>query len=137
MIIKTVDFDKIGALHKHYGNEWGEYDPNKDEIKISNKLGEKAVPARNEIILHEKCHRKIEISGVSKYFDDDQEETFCDLWVIVQWKKKKLSGLELKIRQMICTKGEWRDIKSRPSIVRNMLRFCGVKPTPALVNALL
>ena len=88
--IKIVDFKKIGALHKHYGSEWGEYDPNTDTIRISRLLGDRQIPAKLDVILHEKCHRRIAVNGVNKYFTEVQEEAFCDLWSIMWYPKKRI-----------------------------------------------
>ena len=137
MTIKKVSFKNIAAIRPEYRYYQGYYDHETDTIAIDKDCPPVTKFSYRQVLLHEQCHRKIFKSGVKKYFNEEQEEIFCDLWVIVQWPKKKLYGLEVQIRRLICCRGEWKQVSSRTGIIKNMLQFSGVKPTASLVNALL
>ena len=136
-MIKTVDFKKIEKLHPEYKGYQGYYDRETDTIAIDSHCPKITIFSRKQVLLHEKCHQKIYKAGVGEYFNEEQEEIFCDLWTIVQWPKTKLYGLEMQIRRLVCCKGEWKDAWARHGIIKNMLQFSGVTPKTAVITALL
>ncbi len=135
--IKILDLKTLGILHKDYSGAWGIYHRDKDEIWLDKRLKDKPRPSFREVLLHEQGHRRIEKAGVQAYFNEKQEETFCDLWAILNYRKSNLSGLELTIREKLEAGGlKWQRTKDRETITKRMLKLSGVRVSYPVLTAL-
>jgi len=136
MPLKICNFESLAGIRKEFEGNVGLYDPATDTIYIDYRL---AAPIRGkrEIILHEEGHRRIHKGGVNKYFTEDQEEAFCDLWAIIQYPKTKLRGFEKNVQIKVTGGLKWKDKKSKEKIIKNMLKEIGVRQTLSLVLALI
>jgi len=137
MPIKYVDFGKSKNVCKDFDDKYGLYDYAKDIIWVHSRLPEYTLPSKRSVLLHEKGHQKLNKAEVLKYFTPEQEEAFCDLWCIVSLKRQDNTDFGIIVRDRIMKGTIWRDFKSRPGIIKRMLKEIGIPAKIALINALL